>query len=135
MRLEALEKAVALGSKLQHVFVATTNAAGLPHLAAAADISLASGGRVAVDSWFCPGTVRNLAQNRKISLVVFDAIGDTGYQLLGEVEDIRELAFADGDAPEVGTSEPLPQVESQLMVRVDKVVHFSHAPHSDVEES
>jgi len=134
MTSEAIEKAVALGARLQHVFVATTNAEGLPHLAAAAEISLASEGRIAVDAWFCPGTVKNLEKNRKISLVVFDAIGDTGYQLLGEVEEIKELAFADGNAPEIEGSDTVPHVERRLLVRVDKVVRFSHAPHSDVEE-
>ena len=135
MRSELIEKAVALGAKLQHVFVGTTNAEGLPHLAAAEGISVASEGRVAVDAWFCPGTVKNLETNRKISLVVYDAVGDKGYQLLGEVEEIKELAFADGNAPEDEGSDMVPNVERQLLVSVDKVVRFSHAPHSDVEES
>jgi hypothetical protein len=134
MKLEAIEKAVALGAELQHVFVATTNADGLPHLAAAGRIAPASEGRVAVEAWFCPGTVTNLEQNRRISLVVWDAVGDTGYQLVGEVEKVEEQALMDGYAPNMEDLGPYPQVERRLLVRVDKVVNFSHAPHSDVEE-
>ena len=29
---------------------------------------------------------------------------------------------------------PIPQVERELLIRVDKVLAFSHAPHSDAEE-
>jgi hypothetical protein len=133
-KTETIRKAVELGTKLQHVFVGTTNADGLPHLAAASVISLVSEGRVAVESWFCPGTVINLEQNRSISLTVWDHIGDTGYQLFGEVEKIEEKAFMDGYAPEMEHLEPSPQVERRLIVRVEKIVGFSHAPHSDVEE-
>ncbi len=87
-----------------------------------------------MSSWFCPGTVTNLERNRRISLVVWDAAEDTGYQLVGEVEKVEESAFLNGYAPEVEGSSPSPQVERRLLVRVDKVIGFSHAPHSDVEE-
>lgn len=40
----------------------------------------------------------------------------------------------DGVAPEIEAPEPLPQVEHRLLVRVEKVVGFSHAPHSDIED-
>ena len=132
--MESIQKAVALGEKLQHVFVATAEANGLPHVATAGKISLASNGRLEVSSWFCPGTVTNLERNRRISLVVWDAAEDTGYQLVGEVEKVEESAFLNGYAPEVEGSSPSPQVERRLLVRVDKVIGFSHAPHSDVEE-
>ncbi len=59
---------------------------------------------------------------------------DTSYQLVGEVEKVEESAFLNGYAPEVEGSSLSPQVERQLLVRVDKVFGFSHAPHSDVEE-
>ena len=132
--MEAIQKALELADKLQHVFVATAEANGLPHVAAAGKISLASNGRLEVSSWFCPSTVTNLERNRRISLVVWDAAEDTGYQLVGEVEKVEESAFLNGYAPEVEGSSPSPQVERQLLVRVDKVISFSHAPHSDVEE-
>ena len=133
MRMETIKKAVALGAKLHHVFVATADARGVPHVAAAAKVDLASNGRIRVSSWFCPGTVTNLEHNRSISLVVWDAAEDTGYQLIGEVENMEESAFLNGYAPEVEESPPLPQVERQLLVRIDRVSGFSHAHHSDAE--
>ena len=89
---------------------------------------------MAVAAWFCPGTVDNLRQNRKISLVVWDAAADIGYQLLGEVEKVEELSVLDGYVPGEEEKPPLPQVERQLLVRLEKIIDFSHAPHSDVED-
>ena len=133
-KIKAIHKAVDLSKILQHVFVSTADTTGLPHVAAAGKLSLTSGGRVAIEAWFCPGTVANLEGNRRVALVVWDASRDVGYQLLGEVEEVKELAFLNGYAPETEGSPPSTQVERQLLVRVDKVIGFSHAPHSDVEE-
>ena len=132
--MEAIQKALELADQLQHVFVATADAKGLPHVATAGKLKLESDGRVAVTAWFCPGTVDNLQDNHSIALVVWDSTGDTGYQLVGEVQRMEELAFLDGYTPGVEDSTPSPQVERQLIIRVDTVLAFSHAPHSDVEE-
>ena len=134
IRMESIQKVVALGKKLQHVFVATADAKSMPHVATAGKLKLESDGRVAVTTWFCPGTVDNLQHNHSIALVVWDSTGDTGYQLVGEVQRMKELAFLDGYTPGVEDSTPSPQVERQLIIRVDRVLAFSHAPHSDVEE-
>jgi hypothetical protein len=82
---------------------------------------------------FCPGTVENIQHNRRIALVVWDEGRDTGYQLLGEVKEVKELSFMDGYAPETESRMP-PQVERQLIIHVNKILAFSHAPHSDMEE-
>lgn len=134
MKRQLLEKAIELAEQTGHVFVATTDAAGLPHLAAAGQISAAEGGQVFVRSWFCPGTVQNLQDNPMISLTAWDAKTDGGFQLLGKVESIRECGILDGYDVSVETTSPSPQVERELLVRIKKVIRFSHAPHSDVEE-
>ena len=123
MKPELLNTAVELAEKLEHVFVAT-----------AGKLSQTSEGQITVAAWFCPGTVANLKNNRKISLVVWDAPLDRGYQLLGRVEKVEEIAMMDGYSPEADKYPPMPQVENRLLVRVDKVIAFSHAPHSDLEE-
>ena len=134
MTQEAIQKAVELGRKLQHVFVATADREGLPHITAAGGISLASDGYVAVSAWFCPGTLNNLQQNRLLSLVIWEPATDKGYQLLGEVQSVEEMAMMDGYAPELEHAPPMPQIERRLIVRVDSLVAFSHAPHTDMEE-
>ena len=134
MKTQAIQQAVNLAQTLQHVFVATSDAGGLPHLAAASRIEVVEDAKVAISEWFCPGTMENLEQNRRIALVIWDAAADKGYQLLGEVEDMNREAMMNGYAPELASREPLPQVEWRITVRVDKVLDFSHAPHSDVEE-
>ena len=134
MKIQSIQQAVNLAQSLQHVFVATSDASGLPHLAAASRIEVVEDAKVAISEWFCPGTMENLEQNRRIALVIWDAAVDKGYQLLGEVEDMNREAMMNGYAPELASRQPLPQVEWRLTVRVDKVLDFSHAPHSDVEE-
>jgi predicted pyridoxine 5'-phosphate oxidase superfamily flavin-nucleotide-binding protein len=134
MNKKTLTQAAALAQKLRHVFVATSDGKGLPHMAAAGKLALTPDGRVAVAAWFCPMTVANLQKNRRVSLVIWDPQSDMGYQLLGQAEKVEEIAMMNGHAPGVESQHPLPQVERQLLVRVDKIIDFKHAPHSDVEE-
>lgn len=124
-----VEKAASLG----HVFVVTADQNGVPHLAAAKEITMGSDEFVEVAEWFCPGTIGNLQENHNISLVTWDPLTDTGYQLIGKLEKIEELAVLDGYAPEIEEKDPLPQIERKLVIRVDKIFDFRHAPHSDLE--
>ena len=135
MKGDTLQAAVDLAKNLKHVFVATADCEGMPYVASAADIMLASENRVAVQEWFCTDTVRNVSENPLIAVVVWDAESDKGYQLLGIVEDIKELAMLDGYAPGTEGVAPLPQVRRQLLIRVDRILEFTHRPLSDVEES
>jgi hypothetical protein len=128
---KTLNQAVALAQKLQHVFIATTDGKGLPYLAAAGKLALTPAGRVAVAAWFCPTTFANLQKNRRVALVVWEPKEDLGYQLVGEAEKVEEIAMMNGYAPGIEPKSPLPQVERQLLVRVDKIIDFKHAPHSD----
>ena len=131
--MKDLDTAIDLAEKLGHVFVATADSSGMPHVAAAAQLNKASDDHVAVSAWFCPGTVANLGDNHRISLVVWDPPSDRGFQLLGAVENIAEQAMMNGYAPDAELEAPMPQVERKLLVRVEKVLAFSHAPHSDLE--
>jgi hypothetical protein len=126
--------AVNLGQKLQQVLVATADSAGLPHVAVATGIVQVSEKRLAVSAWFCPGTLKNLEQNRLVSLVVWDPATDEGYQLLGEVEKLEEEAIMNGYSPELEKKGPVPQVKWKITVQVGKVLDFTRAPHGDVEE-
>ena len=133
-KTETLWKVMALAKTLPHVFIATADAGGLPHLASAERLSLAPDGRVVLADWFCPSTVTNVQQNPRVAIVVWHARADVGYQLLGEVERVRELGILDGYVPGKEGSPPVPQEERELEVRVDRILAFTHAPHSDVSE-
>ena len=130
----ALKKAVALAEKMKSVLIATANRKGEPHLAAAAQLSQVDDERVAVAAWFCPMTVANLHENHRVSLVVWDRKKDTGYQLIGRSEKVEELAMLDGYAPKFDEQITIPQVERRVLVRIDKIIDFKHAPHNDLEE-
>jgi hypothetical protein len=134
MNPDSIQKAIALGSEMGHVIVATADRGGAPHVAASSRISMEDDGRIGISEWFCPGTLANLRVNSQIAIVVWDPEKDRGYQLLGRSEGIKDMAFMDGLATGAGTESPLPQVERKILVRVDRVIRFSHAPHSDLEE-
>ena len=134
MNNEVLENVMEVAGHLKYVYVATADEGGLPHVSAAGKLDITPEGNLAVSEWFCPGTLSNAQVNPKVSLVVWRPDIDTGYQILGEIIEIRDLAMLDGYAPELRGLGQIPQVERQLIVRAEKVIAFQHAPHSDLEE-
>lgn len=129
-----LEKVAELAEKVGHVFIATSDTDGWPHLAVARSLKLGENGRMDVREWFCPGTMENLQHNSHVSIVIWEAASDNGYQLLGEMEHMVDIGMINGYTPEMESKWPLPQVESQLLIRVMRVTVFKRAPHSDIEE-
>ena len=134
MNRTVLEDAAKLCDKTGHVFVATVNAEAVPHVTAAEMLEVMADDSVEITEWFCPVTVSNLQVNRSISVVVWDPDSDMGYQLLGNMERLYDEAVVDGYSHEFDIDIPMPQVERRITICVEKVLDFSVAPHSDVEE-
>jgi predicted pyridoxine 5'-phosphate oxidase superfamily flavin-nucleotide-binding protein len=132
-RGERLKHALGLAETSKTVLVGTADGDGRPHLAVAGKIEALPDGRVAVSEWFCPGTVGNLEKNPRISLVVWNPVSDTGYQFMGQVEEVEESAFLNGYLPEGEGARPVPQTRRKLTVRVTAIFAFSRAPHTDEE--
>lgn len=126
-----LSKAVELAGTVRHIFVATANEKGIPHLATAERMTMEEGGVVLVTAWFCPQTASNVLTNPAISVVVWDSGKDLGFQLVGEVEKVVEVTMPDGFIP--GETVVYPQIERKLVVRVRHVLNFGHAMHSDTD--
>ena len=82
MNVELLQGMEQLATRVGHLFVATADANGWPHVAAAGSLALTPDNHVVVTRWFCPGTMTNLQANPRLSLVVWDPAPDVGYQLL-----------------------------------------------------
>ncbi len=116
------------------VFVATADAAGTPHLGCAGTLDEAAGRKLEVAEWFCPGTLANVADNPRVSLTIWDEEADRGYQIIGEVEGIETLGVLDGYAADAETEVPVPQVRRCLVVRAERILDFSRAPHTDQEK-
>jgi predicted pyridoxine 5'-phosphate oxidase superfamily flavin-nucleotide-binding protein len=129
MAENALEDALRLAQG-RAVFVATADSEGLPHVACAGRLALDPQGCVLVTEWFCPGTMENVEENPQVALVVWDEEADRGYQMLGIVERMEEVAVLNGvGAPREGHD--VPQVERRLAVRVNVVMEFCRAQHTD----
>jgi len=135
MKQPAIEVAVSLAQKLGYLLVATSDARGLPHVAVAAKITLGKGkGQVAVETWFCPGTMANLGKNPLLSLIIWDPDTDQGHQLLGRVEKMEDLTILDGFSSELQGRAGWPQAERRLFIRVEKTLRFQRTRHTDEEE-
>jgi len=81
MKQECLTEAAVLAEKGAFLFVTTAASDGYPHVAPAARLQLDRDKEgVAIDAWFCPGTLENLKENKKVDLVVWDATLDEGFQ-------------------------------------------------------
>jgi hypothetical protein len=132
MKADTLVKAVAMSQETGHIFVATADHGGLPHMAAAGPlILLLDEKRVAFDAWSCPHTLSNLSINRWLALVTWDSNLDVGYQLIGWVENIEDMALLNGYAPELEDKGSIPQAKKRFTLRVDKIIGFHRAAHSD----
>lgn len=134
MNAELLQRVRELAQRVGYVMVATADAAGNPHVAAATGLNVRSDGLLSITEWFCPGTLSNLDENLQISVVIWDSAQDNGYQLLGKVERVEDLAIMDGLEGTAGQTTTMPQVQRRMIVRVSKTLDFTLAPHSDVEE-
>ena len=132
MNTNAFDQAINLAQKLDHVYIATAGIEGMPHITAAATLEQAPDEHVLITEWFCPGTVANLNQNRSVAIAVWDFHCDVGYQLLGRVERIDDMAILDGYAPGIDTKHKYPQSEKQLLIKVEKVLDFTLAPHCNL---
>lgn len=128
---ESLAKMVQLAGTVRHLFVATVNEQGAPHLAIAEHITLEDWDFITITAWFCPQTAKNVQTNPAISVVVWDRDQDQGFQLLGEVEQVAEVTMPNGYIP--GETVVYPQIERKLMIRVREILRFGQAMHSDAE--
>ena len=132
MNVKILKKLDELAHRLDHFFIATANKTGLPHVGVAGKCTVDLEGHIIISAWFCPGTMINLQINSKVALVLWDATVDIGYQVLGEVETIEDMAIMNGYSPERDKIPPLPQIERKLFIKVKEIIGFSQAPHSEL---
>jgi hypothetical protein len=133
MNVDILKAVEALAQKTGHVFIATADTVGQPHIAAAGGLQITSKRRLAVTGWFCTETQANLDVNPRVALVVWDREFDHGYQVIGWREREQDIAMLDGFAPETETDRFYPQVERELILRADSVFEFRHTLHTDEE--
>ena len=82
--------------------------------------------------WFCPKTIENLQKNKKVSLIIWDAEKNAGYQLLGTAGDVLATNVSDEYDPRTEEVNYTPQTTLSLSVHVDTVMEFIHALHNDI---
>ncbi|MBF0486323.1 MAG: pyridoxamine 5'-phosphate oxidase family protein [Candidatus Omnitrophica bacterium] len=132
MNWDKINAAIEIAEKLQYFFIATADKEGCPHVTTAGEIRLKSEEVVEVSFWFCPKTIDNLEKNKQVSLIIWDAGKNAGYQLLGKAEDVEVAQVMDEADTAIGEEKYLLQARWFLVVRVDTVMEFIHALHNDV---
>ena len=133
MNRSQLEKAARLSEKTGCTFMATAGGNGIPHVTSSEAMVVAEDGTVELMYWFCLLTMENLRHNSRCSIVVWDEVSDTGYQVLGKVTKTEEMAVLDGYSADLLENKSIPQVKRKLTVEVEKVLAFTRSPHDDRE--
>jgi hypothetical protein len=72
--------------------------------------------------------------NPRLSVVIWDSNTDAGYQIIGELEAIKDIGILDGYSHKSQVTPSIPQVERQLLLHIDKILEFKRSPHTDLEE-
>jgi Pyridoxamine 5''-phosphate oxidase. len=135
-KTELLKEAALLAEKTKHVFIASVNGDGVPHIAASKRLSLDAKNNVVLTEWFCPGTVENLmGKNNNLAIAVWDAKKDKGYQLIGRAKKEEDTAYLNGYASDSGKKDVVPQIQRKVTVQVEKILDFKLTPHTDIERS
>ena len=115
---------------VNYAYVASADQRARPHLAAGSGITIPDSQHLVFEAWFCHRTLENLSEVPRLAIAVIDTSTGAGYQLLGRVEQMEDVALLGGYAPEV--EEPgLSQMESRISMRVEEVLEFSAGPHTD----
>ena len=131
MNAKKLERAIELGKRVEHFFLALVGADGFPYVNSARQIEQVAENQFAIEEWICPLTVKHLSENPKMAVLIWDPASDDGYEILGEVLMFESQAFLNGFAPEVEEDAYLPQVKRKLIIRAEKITAFSHALRCD----
>lgn len=126
----ALPAAVQRSEDGGRLLVTTAAADGRPHMATAGSLRRIGTVGLEVTAWFCPRTVRNVAENPRMSVVDLSE-GGQGFQLMCVVESVDEVATLNGWAPDLETDEPAPQVQRAFQTTVSEVLAFEDRVHTD----
>ena len=130
---KSLNEAMEIAKRIGYVFLTTADRTGSPHICIVQPISIDDQDRFKLMAWFCQYSLKNLQENTKVTVVVWDPVKDTGYQLVGAIDDMQEVAELDGYAVGLEEKKHFPQVEWKILVRVEKIFNFQKSPHIDVE--
>ncbi|MCF6155658.1 MAG: pyridoxamine 5'-phosphate oxidase family protein [Candidatus Brocadia sp.] len=119
--------------RVELFYVATSNQKGEVHLAVAKDlIFLPDTEHIAFKAWFCKKTIENIQKNPNISIAIYDAKSDTGYQIIGKAISKSVVAVLNGYAPELEMVEKeYPQEEYQLKIKIINIMELHRVTHSD----
>ena len=119
--------------KVELFYVATSNQKKEVHLAVAKDLTfLPDNEHVAFKSWFCKKTIENIFENPNISIAIYDAKTDTGYQIVGRAVSKNVVAVLNGYSSQLERVEKeYPQEEYQLKVKIINIMDLHRVAHSD----
>lgn len=131
MNNQLLKQAVEITENGGYIIIATTDKNGTPHIATAGKLECDDiKDVIKVTEWFCSKTVANLRIKKQISVAVWNPEMDKGYQLQGNLIEVRDKAVLDGYTKEE-LQEQIPQAKRELLIKVELITEFSQAIHSD----
>jgi hypothetical protein len=131
MNLDRIERAVALGRKLEHFFIALVGSDGFPYVTSVREIERVAENQLAIEEWICNATVTHIAENAKIAVLIWDPATGDGYEVFGNVQMFESRAFMNGFAPEAETRTSLNKVKRRLVIKAERTIAFSQVLNCD----
>ena len=128
MIMESIKQLI---GSVSHVFVATADSSGHPHIAIGEQVIVSENSVLIFKNWFCPVTLQNISNNSKVSVVVVMPGTGIGYQMLGSVVWSADAEFIDRYDPSMYLPET-PQILTRFNVKVEQVLEFTSGIHSDI---
>jgi len=123
-----LKEVISFSKNIEYVFISTSGKEGVPVIDTVKTIELISGNKILIKEWLCDCTAINLNENKNCNLLAWDEETDAGYQLTGKVSEMQTLAFLEGYEVGQKDSKTLPQVLWRIIIDIESVGEFSHAP-------
>lgn len=122
---QLLDRALAHAGFFDQIFLATTDAAGCPHLDVAGTLEDAADPLV-LRGFFSATTMDDVRANPRLELLAWDTHEQRGLKIRGTLEQSRETALLDGYVPALDAGTP--QVEHELHIRVEEVLLVERRP-------
>jgi uncharacterized protein len=129
--VDKLEQAIELSQRVGHFFIALLGTDGFPYVNSARQLEQIAQNQFAIEEWVCPLTVKQLSENPKMAVLIWDPSTDDGFEILGQVLMFESQSFLNGFAPEVEQDVHLPQVKRKLIIRAERITAFRHALRCD----
>jgi len=122
MNAAKLKESILQAQRSGWVKLITRDKRGVPFVEHFGRIDLLTEMHVALRGWFFPKTLYNLHDNKELCIIIWDTGAKKGFELLGRLVMIDDLAHANGRLS--NDTLRIPQSKKQMVVAIKKLIEL-----------